>query len=313
MYKVKSPVLFLVFNRPLETQKLFNAIRTAQPSKFYIAADGPRNNGKDNELCEQVKNIVNQIDWECDVKTLYRDKNLGCKLAVSQAITWFFDNVEEGIVLEDDCLPSTDFFRFCDELLEKYRNSPNVGHICGSNFLDNIKSGDGDYYYSKLPYIWGWASWRRTWDKYDIEMADFINFQKYDLLNKITDNKYVKKNIYSSFLKTYKGEINTWDHQYFYSNIVNDVVSIIPNYNLITNIGFNENGTHTFDSENSSANRKHKALPMTIKSPSVFKLDRKADAYFLEKDLPSQKGQIVCFVKRCVIKTLKYLGVSNYK
>lgn len=310
MYQVKSPILFLIFNRPKETQILFNAIREVKPKKLYVAADGPRNNGKDEVLCEEVKKIVSRIDWECEVKTLYREKNLGCKIAVSEAITWFFDNEEEGVVLEDDCLPSSDFFRFCDELLEKYRYDDQIGHICGTNLLDN-KRGDGDYYYSKLPLIWGWASWRRAWSKYDITMSNFEEFKKNDSLKKITDKKYIKNHLYNVFSLTYKGEINTWDHQNFYTNIVNDSVSIIPNYNMITNIGFNENGTHTFDEESSSANRKHQQLPSIIKPPTIFKIDRAADTYVLAKDLPSQSDRIVIFIKSCFNFFLKYFRTEK--
>lgn len=310
MYQVKSPILFLIFNRPKETQILFDAIKEVKPEKLYIAADGPRNNGKDDTACQEVKKIVSLIDWECEVKTLYREKNLGCKVAVSEAITWFFGNEEEGIILEDDCLPSSDFFRFCDELLEKYREDDHVGHICGTNLLDD-KRGDGDYYYSKLPMIWGWASWRRVWSKYDITMSNFQEFRKNDSLNKITDNRYIKNHLYNTFSLTYKGEINTWDYQYFYSITVNDIVSIMPNYNMITNIGFNENGTHTFDEGSSSANRKHLQLPSVIKSPTIFKIDRVADTDVLAKDLPNQIGRIVIFMKSCIKGFLNYFRTKK--
>lgn len=308
MYKVKSPVLFLVFNRPVESEKLFNAIRMAQPTKLYVAADGPRNNEKDNELCQQVRNIVSKVDWDCEVNTLFRDENLGTKKAVSDAITWFFNNVEEGIILEDDCLPSEDFFRFCDSSLDKYRNNSAIGHICGSNLHDDIPRGDGDYYYSKLPYIWGWASWSRVWSKYDITMSDFENFKKNDSLKKVTDDKNVKKHFYHLFSLAKKGIIEKcWDYQYFYSFVNNDFVSIVPNYNMISNIGFNENATNTFEANSLSANRKYKSLPSEIKSPTGFKVERMADTYVLLQDVPSQVSQVVQFMKNCVKKVLRYL------
>jgi hypothetical protein len=310
MYQVKSPILFLIFNRPKETQLLFNAIKEVKPKKLYVAADGPRNNGKDELLCKETKDILNQIDWDCELITLFREENLGCGKAVSSAITWFFENEEEGIILEDDCLPSVDFFRFTDEMLDRYRADHRVGHISGTNLLDN-KRGDGDYYYSKLPLIWGWASWRRAWSKYDITMSNFEEFKKNDSLKKITDKKYIKNHLYNVFSLTYKGEINTWDHQNFYSSIVNDSVSIIPNYNMITNIGFNENGTHTFDEESSSANRKYQQLPCIIKRPIIFKIDRAADTYVLAKDLPSQGDRIVIFIKSSLKFILNYFRTEK--
>ena len=133
---LKSPVLFLVFNRPDTTRRVLEAIRQAQPSQLFIAADGPRE-GKSGEAekCADVRRIVNEgIDWDCEVKTLFRDKNLGCKVAVSRAIDWFFEHVEEGIILEDDCLPHPTFFRFCEELLNKYRDDERIGQISGDNF-----------------------------------------------------------------------------------------------------------------------------------------------------------------------------------
>lgn len=313
MYKVKSPVLFLVFNRPYETEQLFEAIRKAQPKKLYIAADGPRENGKDEISCSKVKNIVSNVDWECEVKTLYRDKNLGCKKAVSEGISWFFNNEEEGIVLEDDCLPNNDFFRFCDVMLDKYRDNDNIAHICGCNFQDNILRGDGDYYYSNLTHVWGWASWRLAWSRYDISMSDFENFKKEDSLKRVTDNSNVKRHLYNSLSLTHMGKINTWDYQYYYSNIKNNKISIIPNYNLISNIGFNKNGTHTFDPDNAVSNVKHQELPNQIKDPSKIFVDRIADNYTLVIEAPSRYVQNVNELKGFIKSTLRFVHILKNK
>ena len=171
---MRSPILFLVFNRPDVTQRVFDAIRQARPPKLYIAADGPRKNKVGEvERCALVQEIVSQVDWPCEVSKLIRQENLGCKIAISSAIDWFFSKEPEGIILEDDCLPHPDFFPYCDELLERYRNNERVGMISGDNFQNGIKRGDGDYYFSQFCHIWGWASWARAWKKYDANLAQW--------------------------------------------------------------------------------------------------------------------------------------------
>lgn len=287
MYQVKSPILFLIFNRPKETQILFNAIREAKPKKLYVAADGPRSNGKDELACKKTKDILNQIDWECELITLFREENLGCGKAVSSAITWFFENEEEGIVLEDDCLPSSDFFRFTDAMLEKYRTDDRIGHVCGCNFQDGIKRGNGDYYYSKLTHVWGWASWRRVWSKYDFLMKGLEKAIENDVLSGLTDNKLSKKMLYNAFTRTKQGEIDTWDYQYLFLNQVSGSLSIIPNYNMISNIGFNADGTHTFDLNSPMSNVAFSELPKEIISPISMLQNRIADKYSLDKETPT--------------------------
>lgn len=305
MYSVKSPILFLVFNRPKETQKVFDAIRKSKPKKLYIAADGPRLNDKDVVLCNKTKDIVKNIDWDCEIETLYRDENLGCKNAVSQAITWFFENEEEGIILEDDCVPNYDFFRFCDDRLEQYRDDNRIGHICGCNFQDNINRGDADYYYSNLTHVWGWASWRRVWADYDVKLTNLEIAQENDFLSKVTDNKKIKNFIYNSLSKTKRGLINTWDYQYFFSNTINGYLSVIPNNNMIINVGFNNDGTHTIDVNSPYANMEVKPLPLKIVHPTIFVANRSADSYSLEKEAPSMLILYYSSFKQLVKKIIR--------
>jgi hypothetical protein len=174
-----TPVLFLIFNRPNTTEQVFEAIAKAKPRCLFVAADGPRTDKEgEAEKCQAVRDIIKRVDWDCEVKTLFREQNLGCKEAVSSAITWFFEQVEEGIILEDDCLPSDSFFSFCAELLEKYRDDKRIMMISGDNFQDGIQRGDASYYFSSVPWIWGWATWRRAWRLYDREMQTFPSFVK---------------------------------------------------------------------------------------------------------------------------------------
>lgn len=243
-YNKTTPVLFIVFNRPQLTKKVFEAIRKAEPIRLYIAADGPRLQG---ELvkCNQVRDIVKEIDWDCTVQTLFREENLGCKIAVSSAISWFFENEEEGIILEDDCLPSESFFGFCSTLLEKYRFDERIGHIGGCNFQFGQIKGDGSYYFSELFYIWGWASWKRVWKNYDVDLSLFESFKTNNYIKNTAIYSLFEKYWLDCFENTANKNIDTWDYQYMFSNIINNRLAIIPNNNLISNIGFGEEATHT--------------------------------------------------------------------
>src|SRR5262249_47548369 len=167
----KVPVLFLVFNRPETTARVMEAIRAAGPERLYVAADGPRDSKTgEAEHCAEVRQLAMNVDWPCDVRTLFRDRNLGCRRAVSSAITWFFEQEPEGIILEDDCLPSFDFFPYCAELLERYRDDERVMAICGSAYADVSSDYPHSYYFSYYADMWGWATWRRAWLHYDNRM-----------------------------------------------------------------------------------------------------------------------------------------------
>jgi hypothetical protein len=239
MKSFETPILFLIFNRPDVTERVFNRIKEIKPTKLYVAADGPRLNKEGEDLiCKTTREVItNNIDWPCKVNYLFRDKNLGCGLAVSQGINWFFENEEEGIILEDDCLPDLSFFGFCKEMLEYYRDNSEVMHISGTNFQFGKKWGEGDYYFSYYPHIWGWATWRRAWDFYDFEMKHFDT-----VLNSKEDyNCIIPKDF---FRNTKQKSINTWDFQWMYSVLFNKGKSIIPNMNLVENIGHLD-GTHS--------------------------------------------------------------------
>ena len=236
----KVPVLFLIFNRPETTERVFNTIRRYKPAKLFIAADGPREDKPgEKKKCERTRKIVEKIDWPCEVKRLYRDKNLGCKLAVSGAITWFFKNVEEGIVLEDDCLPDATFFNYCRVLLKKYHNDPKIMHIGGNNFQNGIHRGEknASYYFSKYPHIWGWATWKRSWKKYD---ADLRGWRKIKSNNIFGHMKFIEKIFWSQNFDSVVMEVlDTWDYQWGFACKINNGLAIIPKVNLITNLGKN--------------------------------------------------------------------------
>ncbi len=241
-----TPILFLVFNRPDVTKIVFEKIRKQKPKYLFIAADGPRIlNNEDEENCLAVKEIFNEIDWDCELKTLYRIDNLGCKNAVSSAIDWFFDQVEEGIILEDDILPDDSFFPFCSKMLEHYRSDEKVMHISGFNVCGTWKEKKQSYHFSYFGGIWGWASWRRAWKHYDVNILDWNDKQ---LQNNILEKYFPKemrvarKNLYDDL---YNGKINTWDYQWTFARLIYNGMSVIPSKNLVINIGFNIDATHT--------------------------------------------------------------------
>ena len=245
-WNLKTPVAFLIFNRSETTKRVFAEIAKVKPPKLLVIADGPRSN-KPEEMtrCQEAREIINQVDWDCDVLKNYSDVNLGCKKRVSSGLNWVFKMVEEAIILEDDCLPHPTFFRFCEELLEKYRDETRISQISGSNFLFNKFDLKNSYYFSKFQFVWGWASWRRVWKHYDVNMKKWPSFCHTDDFKRLIGNKKISDYYTKIFEKVYKEKIDTWDYQWFFSNLVKKKVSIIPKYNLISNIGFGHGATHT--------------------------------------------------------------------
>lgn len=276
------PILFLIFNRPNTTAQVFKSIARAKPRRLFVAADGPRTDKEgEAEKCHAVREIIKRVDWDCEVKTLFRERNLGCKEAVCSAIDWFFEQVEEGIILEDDCLPSDSFFPFCAELLEKYRDDERIMMISGDNFQDGIQRGNASYYFSSVPWIWGWATWRRSWRLFDREMQTFPSFVKENRMQSLSADRAVQNYRWSDFIATYEGHINTWDFQWIYSVLINHGLSICPQVNLVSNIGCSPESTHTFDANSTLAN-----IPLgeisTLSHPWAIVPDVLADKYFYD-------------------------------
>jgi len=243
-HPLKTAVLFLVFNRLDTTKKVFEAIRQAKPPRLYVAADGPRADhpGEDEKVQAVRDYILSSIDWDCEVKTLFRDENLGCKRAVSSAIDWFFSHVEEGIILEDDCVPDQSFFPFCQELLERYRDDRRIMMISGMNYLFNKIEIRESYYFSRYYPIWGWATWKRAWSCYDINMSEWPKVGSERYLNQVYCHNKIVNFLQDIFAKAHSNQIDTWDIQWFFTCIINYSLAICPKYNLISNIGIT--GSH---------------------------------------------------------------------
>lgn len=250
-----KPILLLAFKRPETTRLVFNEIKKIKPKQFFIGVDGPReNNNDDLEKCKKVKEIFKEIDWDCEVKTLFREKNLGSMMAESSAINWFFDHVEEGIILEDDCLPNQSFFKFCKEMLDKYKNDTRIMHISGNNFLFNKKIIEHSYYFSKLTFSWGWATWKRAWKYYDVDLKTLNDFIKQDQISNIFPDHKIQEYWLKIFKNVRDKKIDAWDYQWLYTNFTQNGLSIIPKVNLVSNIGFNEDGTYCKDKKDTLSN-----------------------------------------------------------
>jgi hypothetical protein len=242
----KTPILFLVFNRPETTKLVFESIRSVKPSKLYICADGPRLNVENDQIyCSEVRKMVSKVDWECEVKTLFRAENKGCGKGVSEAITWFFSNEEEGIILEDDCLPNDSFYHYCSFLLEKYRFESRIMHIGANNFLDGTISVENDIYFSSISHIWGWATWKRAWESYDFKLKHYTIGDFKFILKKYKWPKFILNYWISIYRDVQLGNIDTWDYQWNFAIHKANGLSIIPSQNLVSNLGFGPNATHT--------------------------------------------------------------------
>jgi ADP-heptose:LPS heptosyltransferase len=304
-----TPILFVIFNRPDLTEIVFNEIRKARPAQLFIAADGPRkNNESDKILCAETRKIAEQVDWPCKVHTLFREENLGCGKAVSSSISWFFDHVERGIILEDDCLPDPSFFMYCQSLLEHYENDQSVMHIGGVNFQNGANKINADYYFSAISHVWGWASWRRAWKKYDFNLLDIDAFIKNKKIERYYKESFIANRWLSTFQDMHDHKIDTWDYQWTYCIFNNNGVSIIPNQNLISNIGFREDATHTNSGQSIYANAITNAITLPLRHDNSKTINAKADAYFL-KEVDGWKKQPSNIRKR-IINKLKSKAVN---
>jgi hypothetical protein len=282
MEGIKTPVALLVFNRPDATTKILKKIAEAKPQKLLVIADGPRkNNAYDAENCRKVREIIKKsVNWPCDVLTNYSDRNLGCKIRVVTGLDWVFNLVEEAIILEDDCIPHSTFFRFCEELLEKYRNNEKVAIISGSKLFISRNKNQHSYYFSNFPQAWGWATWKRFWKNYDVDIKKWLELKDTNWLKNIlnshgSDYKYWE----NVFDLTYKGQTGTWDYQLVFTAWIQNQLAVMPKVNLVSNIGFGLNkGTH-FKNWHKFAELKTEAMQFPLLHPNIIVADKKADRF----------------------------------
>lgn len=274
-----TPVAFFIFNRPELTKVVFEAIAQAKPKKLLVVADGPRV-PEEVEKCQKTREIIDRVDWDCQILTNYSEVNLGCKRRVSSGLDWVFSEVEEAIILEDDCLPAPSFFYFCQTLLDHYRNDRRIMMISGDSFLANPSQNDYSYSFTKYIHIWGWATWRRAWKHYDVNIKTWPEYKKLDILSSLWESPSEQKYWTDIFDRVFEGTIDTWDYQWAYACWSQSGISIIPNANLVSNLGFGPEATHTL-TESPWAR-----LPvdniLEIKHPSYVVRDRGIEQYVFQ-------------------------------
>lgn len=294
----ETPLLFIIFSRPDTTRIVFEEIRKLRPRFLFVAADGPRlNNPGDAVNCQKVRDIIKEIDWPCELKTLFREKNLGCKIGASQAVSWFFDQVDAGIIVEDDVLPNQSFFYFCQELLLKYKDDEKIMHISGNNIFPNHYKNS--YYFSNIPQMWGWASWRRAWQNYNLTMKEWPDFKKSGLLDTRLKNKAAKFVIEDLLEQYYRGK-NSWDGQWLFSILKNDGICINSSVNLISNLGFDGRATHTKETGSKFSKQHIQELGFPLTHPDNIVIDQLVDRFILKEQFGVNKNihqQIKSFFK----------------
>ncbi len=308
---LKLPILFIIFNKKEETKQVFQSIRLQKPAKLFIAADGARDDKEgEQEKCEYVRKwVLDHIDWDCEVKTLFRDKNVGCGHGPAEAITWFFENVDEGIILEDDCLPNLSFFSFCEELLPKYRNDNNISIVSGNNFQPNqpLKI-EGDYYFSVFPSTNGWATWKRTWQDYDYYISKWKTIDRNNFLSFLFSEKKYQLWWKDRFDTIYNQKPDDmWDFQFYFHCMNRRQLAIIPKGNLVTNIGYGADATHSSDPDNYFANFKMYDLIFPISHPIERNRNEQADL-FIQQNLFGEVEIVkpIKKVKRWIKRLIKY-------
>lgn len=287
---LNTPVLFIIFNRPDTTQQVFQRIREVRPRRLFIAADAPRPNKEgEKERCEATRKVVETIDWHCDVQRLYRDENAGCGMGVSGAISWMFSQVEQGIILEDDCVPDRSFFRYCEELLERYKTDTRIMQIVGTNALLGENVNADSYYFSANPSVWGWATWRRAWEKFDYNMTDFEEFKA---RNEI-ENAYPNARLAEIQMRKFENRKNivvTWDYQWQFAMAINSGMAVVPEVNLIKNIGFSTEATHTTSMPELYHKVQVESLDFPLRHPKFVVVNHRADrkVFDIWKPLPPE-------------------------
>jgi hypothetical protein len=242
-----TPVVMVVFNRPQTTRKVFKKIAELRPTKLLVIADGPRlDRPGENAVCAEVRSIFEGVDWPCEVLKNWADGNLGCQERVVSGLNWVFSLVEEAIILEDDCLPDLSFFHFCEELLAKYRGDTRIAAISGTNFLTKYFESNDSYYFSRFGTNWGWATWRWAWERYDRHLSSWPDNRRNGVMSEIFARPRMAKFWSRLFDRLHDGTgPNTWDFQWLYTGLINNAVTVVPRVNLVTNIGFGSDATHT--------------------------------------------------------------------
>ena len=277
---MKTPVVLIIFNRPHHTEKVFEVIRQAQPSQLLVIADGPRTNRpEDKEKCASARAIIDRVDWKCQVFKNYSDINLGCDPRIIDGLNWVFDTVEEAIILEDDCIPHPTFFTYCEELLGRYRHDPRVMNISGQNVLFGRKRTDYSYYFSRFTLCWGWATWRRSWQYFDVNLKLWPEVRDKKFMKDILEDPYAVKVWERTAQMLYDGRLTGWDFKWMFSCWLQNGLCLISDRNLVTNIGYGAEATHIHDEQAPYIKMAIEAMDFPLKHPPFILRDLEADKF----------------------------------
>jgi hypothetical protein len=271
-----TPVVLIIFRRPDVTVRVFEQIRLAQPRELFVIADGPRSEEEDIR-CREARAITEKVDWDCDAFRDYSDINLGCRRRVSSGLDWIFSQVDKAIILEDDCLPNQSFFAFCEILLNHYQNDNRIWMISGNNFQSGKVRGDGSYYFSRYPHCWGWATWKRAWVNYQDDLSSWYRFRDFGLLNTVFESPEEIRywiRIFEKMIIT--GEPDSWAYRWAYTCWSNNALTVIPNVNLVSNLGFSNEASNTKNLADERANAPVGDI-LSLKHPSFLVRDAAAD------------------------------------
>jgi len=301
-----TPVVFIIFNRPKPTRLVFDAIAATRQKKLFLIADGPRpNKDGEAEACEEVRKIVSAVDWPCEVVTNFSEKNLGCKERIISGLDWVFSIVEEAIILEDDCLPDPSFFPYCAELLGRYRGDARFSMIAGTNFVEGQLETEYSYFYSQMIHIWGWATWREAWQRYDRHLRNWPEIKRAGLLSEVFDSLRTVRYWTRVFDSMFDGTgPDTWDYQWVYTSLMNNSLSIVPCVNLVTNIGFGPDATHTVAADTAQSLQSG-SLSFPLKHPPgivpLRRMDRYDQKIAFSTPLTQRILSGICFVRDKVV------------
>lgn len=274
----RAPVAFFIFNRPTLTERVFAAIAAARPPCLLVVGDGPRENHPDDvRLVAHTRGVIDRVDWPCEVRTCYSEVNLGCKLRVSSGLDWVFSQVDEAIIIEDDCLPDGSFFRFAEELLDRYRDTEQVHMVAGSNVLAPRRFSSDSYYFSRCYTIWGWATWARAWSHYDLEMRQWPEVRDTTWLVDLLGGKPEARVATDIFDRTYAGLVPTWDFQWVFGSWLAGGVSVTPAVNLVTNLGYGELATNERAADHPLARRATSPMAFPLRHPNLVAVNDGAD------------------------------------
>jgi len=301
-----TPVALIIFNRPEAARRVLAAVRKVKPSQLFVIADGVRvNNPEEAKNCELARKVIEEVDWECQIQKKYGQVNLGCGKAPAEGISWVFEHVPECIILEDDCVPEPTFFRFCAELLDKYRQDSRVMMISGNHHLLQKKQIEDSYFFSRNTQTWGWATWKRAWNFYDYDMAVWPQIKNTHWLERILGSRQLAKYWECLFDRCYKDQNRDyWDYQWTLCCWAQNGLNIIPDRNLVTNIGFGDLGGIHFSKDCCSfGNLPTYEMKFPLRHPSVMIQHIEADRQ-IQRDVYGQVS-LACRVKRKLGRYIK--------